>query len=230
MDILVVSSTLAEIQNFLDYLAISQQINKNFFRKNFFNHNIDIAVCGIGTYNTLYNLTKLFQNKKYDIAINVGIAGAFNKNIQITEVVFVEKEIIGDFLIEEEQETLTILNTTLININEFPFENGYLVNKNKWLIDNFKYRKVTGLTSNTVTSNHQKAQKLINMFNADIETMEGAAFFFTCLNEKIPFVEIRSISNYTESKLNNQWSVAEAIESLNRELKIYILELMKNFS
>jgi len=48
--------------------------------------------------------------------------------------------------------------------------------------------------------------------------MEGAAVFYVCLFEKIPFLEIRAISNYVEVRDTTKWDIPTAIENLTDEL------------
>ena len=56
--------------------------------------------------------------------------------------------------------------------------------------------------------------------------MEGAAFFYACLLAKIPFLEIRSISNYVEARNRETWNLPLAINNLNQIL-IEILEAFR---
>ncbi len=48
--------------------------------------------------------------------------------------------------------------------------------------------------------------------------MEGAALHYVCLQEQIPFVQIRSVSNYVGERDKTKWKMKEAIENLNTEL------------
>jgi futalosine hydrolase len=52
--------------------------------------------------------------------------------------------------------------------------------------------------------------------------MEGAALHYVCLQENIPFVQIRSVSNYVGERDKTKWKIQEAIENLNRELLLMI--------
>ena len=61
-------------------------------------------------------------------------------------------------------------------------------------------------------------------FGADIESMEGAAFHYVCLQEKIKFLQLRSISNIAGERDKTKWTMKEAIVNLNIELK----KLVKN--
>jgi futalosine hydrolase len=44
--------------------------------------------------------------------------------------------------------------------------------------------------------------------------MEGAAIFYVCLMENIPFAEIRSISNYAGEMDKSKWNIPLAIKIL----------------
>jgi futalosine hydrolase len=54
--------------------------------------------------------------------------------------------------------------------------------------------------------------------NPHIETMEGAAVFYVCLMEHIPFVQIRAISNYVGETNKNLWKIPLAVENLHKTL------------
>ena len=63
-------------------------------------------------------------------------------------------------------------------------------------------------------------------FGADIESMEGAAFHYVCLQQKIKFLQLRSISNVAGERDKTKWMMKEAINNLNIELK----NLVKKYS
>jgi futalosine hydrolase len=70
-----------------------------------------------------------------------------------------------------------------------------------------------------VTGTQCKAENIIQKYpDVEIENMEGASFFYVCLKENIPFMSIRSISNYVEDRNKDNWKMEEAIESLNKTL------------
>ncbi len=51
--------------------------------------------------------------------------------------------------------------------------------------------------------------------------MEGAAFHYACLQENIPFLQLRSISNYVEVRDKSKWKIQLAIKELNDTLIKY---------
>jgi futalosine hydrolase len=87
-----------------------------------------------------------------------------------------------------------------------------------------------GITLNTVTGTQGNADKIIKKYpEVEIENMEGASFFYVCLKENIPFMSIRSISNYVEDRNKEHWKMDEAIESLNKTVTD-LLEIIKDIS
>jgi futalosine hydrolase len=44
--------------------------------------------------------------------------------------------------------------------------------------------------------------------------MEGAAFFYICARESIPFVSIRAISNMVERRDRKKWNIPLAVDNL----------------
>ena len=48
--------------------------------------------------------------------------------------------------------------------------------------------------------------------------MEGAALHYVCLQQSVPFLQIRSISNEVGERDKSKWRMKEAVENLNTEL------------
>ena len=72
---------------------------------------------------------------------------------------------------------------------------------------------------------HKK--QFLKAFNADIETMEGAALHYVCLQENISFLQIRSVSNHVGERDKTKWKMKQAIEDLNKHLAKLINRLIK---
>jgi len=52
---------------------------------------------------------------------------------------------------------------------------------------------IKGITVNCVHGSEDEILKIKKMLSPDIETMEGAAFFYACNQVKLPSVQIRSV-------------------------------------
>ncbi|MEJ0080399.1 MAG: hypothetical protein WDM78_05465 [Puia sp.] len=61
-----------------------------------------------------------------------------------------------------------------------------------------------------------------------VESMEGAALHYVCLMEKVPFLQIRAISNITSDRDKNRWKLKEALKSLHEVLVVMIQKTGKS--
>lgn len=228
MNLLIVSATIQEIEPTLDFLKIERQSNKNFYKVDFIGNDISILISGIGSYSTVYNLTKILSKNKYDLLINVGIAGSFDEHIKIGSIVNVKSETIGDLGVNDNGIFKTVFDVNFLKLDSFPFTNNKLINTFDLYDDkltNVKY--VNALTVNTVSGETSQIEFLKNKFDVQIESMEGAAFFYVCLQENTKFIELRAISNYVKPRNKEKWETMFAISRLNDMLKFFIFELLK---
>ncbi|MDR3226658.1 MAG: futalosine hydrolase [Prevotellaceae bacterium] len=202
MNILITSATTLELQHIREKLKSLQ------------NHNIDFCTTGIGCTFTTYALAKKLHNANFDLILNIGIAGSFVNHITIGTTVVVESEIFGNLGITYPHKFSTLFDEKLMNENAEPFTCGKLLCPYLKIFDLKNIQSVCGITVDTTSGEQNQIEKIKTMFNADIETMEGAAFFYVCLSEKIPFLEIRTISNYIEPRDKSKWDIALALNNL----------------
>jgi futalosine hydrolase len=73
---------------------------------------------------------------------------------------------------------------------------------------------VKAITVNTLHGKQENIQRVKKRFKSDIETMSGAAFFYACLMEKIPFLQIRAVSYFIEIPKVDNWNLPLAIRNL----------------
>jgi futalosine hydrolase len=188
-------------------------------------NNVTVANTGIGIASTAYHLAGLLQNK-YDLALNIGIAGSFSEKLNIGEVVAVYSETFGDFGVAGINGFSTCFEENILSANMFPFSNGVLRSENAWKMSNdLSISAVKGVTNNTVSGEENLIKRMRDKFSPEIETMEGAAFFYVCLMENVPFVEIRAISNMVESRDKNKWNIPLAIKNLSDKVNSYLAKI-----
>jgi futalosine hydrolase len=221
MDILIASATPFEIAPLFHHLKTTFiEYDPSHFQKD--KIKIAVLITGVGSPLTAFAMGKVLALKKYDLAIHAGIAGAYNKNIKIGDVMEVTSDYFGDLGVEEANGDFTSVFTMgLIESNQPPFMNSKLINPNN---GNF-LPSVKGLTVNKVHGFQPSIEAIQKHYIADVETMESAAFFYTCLVEHQPFLEIRAISNYVEPRNRDNWNIPLAIENLNAVL----IEMMNSF-
>jgi len=175
----------------------------------------DLLITGMGTANTIYYLTKALQQKKYDLVINMGICGAFDEQLKLGEVVQVVADTFADLGFQEEH--------VFIHLAELEKKAMFLEHKNKW---NLKLPKVRGITVNTVSSDILRNKMMQKKYNADIETMESAAYFMVCKHEKIPLIALRAVSNKVGERDKSKWNIALAVHNL----WLTLLEIISTFN
>ncbi len=214
--ILVIAATPFEIQPFINFLR--EQANQRYnplFGQN--GYEIDVVVSGVGIANTALTMGKSLALKHYDFALNAGVAGSFNRKIGGGDVVEVISEQYGDLGVEEADGKFSdMFEIGLIEKNEKPFNDSKLLNIKPLQFDNM--RQVRGLTVQKVHGFTDSIEAVQKKYQADIETMEGAAFFQACLSENVSFSQIRAISNYVEPRDRENWKMKEAIVNLNTVL------------
>ncbi|MCC7332435.1 MAG: futalosine hydrolase [Flavobacteriales bacterium] len=216
MNILIVSATYLEIEPLLTQLNFIEQKNQKLRSYTFKNHRIDVLIPGVGMTYTAYWLGKTLQQKLYDAAINLGIAGSFDNKINLGDVVHVVSDQIAELGAEDGEKFLSLIDMDLIEDEDFSLQSGVMKNtiplKSK-TIDSLIH--ATAITVNTSHGNEDSIQKVKTLFNPQLESMEGAAFFYACLLEGIPNIQIRAISNRIEKRNKENWNIKLAVEKLN---------------
>jgi futalosine hydrolase len=100
----------------------------------------------------------------------------------------------------------------LLGENEPPFTNGALVNAvppaNVALA---RLPPVHGITVSTVHGNSRSIAEVVQRFQPQVESMEGAAFMYACLIHRVGFAQVRAVSNVVERRNRQTWKLAEAI-------------------
>jgi futalosine hydrolase len=213
MQIAIVSATDFE-QNLFDINALQKQ------------HSVKFYTHGIGLMLSTFLLCEIVKSKP-DLIIQCGLAGTYHNHLKIGETVIVENEILGDTGAQDHLEQLDLFDMQLMNANEFPFSNSML--KNEYVTHlNTSLKKVSGLTVNLSSGNASTIQLRKEKYNADIETMEGAALHYVCLQKEIPFIQFRAISNLVEPRNKDNWKMKEAIESYTEAITAFIHQIPSN--
>lgn len=214
--VLIVAATTFEVEPFLIFLKEQSAIKYNpLFGQN--GYEVDVIVTGIGIANTAIQVSKTLSKKLYDLAINVGVAGSFNRKILRGDVVEVISEQYGDLGVEEADGSfIDVFEMGLADGGEKPFYQSKLLNNKPIQLPHLK--QVKGLTVQKVHGFTDSIEAILKKYKVDIESMEGAAFFQACLTEGVAFAEIRAISNYVEPRDRLNWKMAEALDSLNKTL------------
>ncbi|MFT3827278.1 MAG: futalosine hydrolase [Chitinophagaceae bacterium] len=216
MYILLTAATKMEIQPTIDFLR------QHDFQ--YHGHEIDVLITGIGSISTTYLLTYNIHNHRPDYLLQAGIAGSFSPNYPPGSLVFVNEDISGDVGVEENGMFKDVTDMGLQQADHGPYTGKYLVNPycSDWEEDNVPF--VRSITINEITTRASRIEQLQQKYSPVVESMEGAAFHYTALMESIPFMQIRSISNFVGERDKSKWQMKPAIDVLNAKL----IEIIKN--
>lgn len=173
-------------------------------------HTISVLVSGVGSYATLYSLTKYCLQHKPDLIVHAGICGTFT-NTPIGTVVQVVSDCFADVGVYEQQGFRTLFDMNLADADLYPFTQGRLVLMSHTVPF---LPQVHGVTVNTITSTPLQLSELIRTYNPHIESMEGAAAHYVALQEHIPCIHIRAISNTVGDRNKERWDIQGAIANL----------------
>jgi len=209
MNCLIAAATVIEISPFLEKYRKSESIPNGI--------SIDVLITGIGLTATTYSLTRQLQIKRPNIIIQAGVGGCFDSSLSLGSVLAIKQEAIADQSVIELDQLKTLFDLKLVPQDQFPFSKGWLINKSE-VLKKTKLKKVNGISVNEITTSKQKIKFYKETFDPVVESMEGAALHYVCLMEKIPFLQIRAVSNYIAERNKKNWNMKESIINLNNEL------------
>jgi futalosine hydrolase len=186
---------------------------------------ISLLVTGIGSVATSWAMTKwLSSNPKPDLLINIGIAGSFRDNIEIGDVVVPVSDCFADAGIVTSDGFITLEEAGLADPDRFPFTGGKILAENKYCSMALDFLKpAESITVNSASGSQESIDRILKKYSPDIETMEGATFFYICSREKLPFLALRSISNKVEPRNKDKWNISLALDNLSEKLKKFLL-------
>jgi len=224
MRILIVAATDSEIAalaaKLYDRARIAPRANQCEYKQ----HNVDVLTTGVGMVATAAWCSQMLTENRYDLALDLGVCGSFDREIELAQVVHVTSDCIAELGAEDDQNFLTVQDLGLADANEFPFTEGRLINASPPISTTLSaLTAVAGITVNTVHGSEQSIATVKRRFQPQVESMEGAAFMYTCMIHRVPFAQIRAVSNLVEKQNRNAWQLSDAIRNLT-EMGLRILE------
>ncbi len=213
-NILLISATKEEVVLILQkYAVISIGENVFFYETpRFFVHHL---ISGVGIGVSAHRITRQLSLESYDFACQVGLGGSFTREFTIGDCVEVEADLFGE-MIQESGEAWHNLSDGFFN-NKF-------IKAPHCSISRPCFPKAIGVTVNMVSTNDHLHQLRKSIFNAEVESMEGASFFLCCQELNIAGFQWRCISNYTGDREKGQWDIPYAIGELNQ----HVIQFLEN--
>lgn len=176
----------------------------------------DLIITGMGSVATVFAMLSQRSLSMYDLFINFGIAGSFSKKCKIGEVYNIKSDYFGDIGINTDKGFKQVFDTSFNHAYENLVNNGKLYNTSDYPPFFKGLDNVRGVTVSIPESQ--------DFVDAEVETMEGAAFMLVAKHYKKMFVQIRGISNLIGVTKRDNWDIDTPINNYSN----LIIEFLKN--
>jgi futalosine hydrolase len=174
---------------------------------------------------TAFALGRHLAVNKYDLAVNLGIAGSFDRNIALGDVLEITVDTFAELGAEDDSEFLAIEK---LGFGESTYYPSAKLSDFYNLSNTFNLKTANAITVNTVHGNEASIKKAYDRLNPQLESMEGAAFFYACREMNVPCVQIRAVSNYVEKRNRDNWDIGLGIKSLNTFAMEFLNKLVES--
>lgn len=215
MSTLVVSSTLLEVAPIVEREVGVLGEGRGRAGALFKGKRTDFLITGVGPVPCAVYLTRILATGAYQRVVQAGIAGSFVHDIPIKSVVVVTEEGFGDLGSEDHGSYLDLFDMGLLLKHEEPFVNGFLPAPVISLKCLKGLPRVRSVTVNRVLSEAESVAWIVDRYNPQVVNMEGAAFFYTALTFKLPFLAVRAISDMVGPRDKSAWRIPEAVHALD---------------
>ncbi|THH41338.1 phosphorylase family protein [Neolewinella litorea] len=217
MKILLIAATPEEILPTIEWLretAIESKRNILAFPA----CTVELLLTGMGPMTTAFALGQSLQPPLPQLTIQAGLAGALDRSLPLGTVV----QVISERLLDQGAEDIDgkLLPPPALG---FPF--GAPFDPDGVLHvpvsgPPLPFPSVAAGTATKASGNQESIERTRQQFpDVQIETMEGAAFFFAIRSLGIPGLQLRAISNYVERRNRAAWQIGPAIINLNEALR-----------
>ena len=176
-------------------------------------HQIEILATGVGMVSTAASCARALGRDRYDLALNVGICGSFDRALTPGTVVHVVSDRLSELGAEDGDGFLTIDDLGLgqqVIVNQMPPASDALR----------ALPAVAGITVNTVHGQDRSIAGVLARIGSvaplggPVETMEGAAFMYACGISGVPYAQVRAVSNVVERRNRAAWQIEKAVRNL----------------
>lgn len=211
----------------VDIISEEEKAGLKFIKGSYSNKDIVFVRSGIGKVNAAICTQILIDLFNVSTVINIGVAGALNKELDVLDVV------ISDELQQYD-----------IDATEFGYKLGEIpgmkksifksdINLSNKLYDLSKEiftneKTIIGkvLTGDVFVSSNERKEYLSEVFNGDCTEMEGASIAHSAYLNNIPFVIIRTISDKADGSANINYN--EFVEKAAGKSSTLVLKLLES--
>lgn len=185
---------------------------------------VEFRLTGIGAVQACHCVTRevvaaAAAGEPYNLVVNLGIAGSYDlEAFPIGSAAVISREHFADLGFGSEDGFSDLFQYGILEKNDFPYTKGALARQllpyphiEKVLE---KYGAGAGATVQCVTGTQARCNEIVAMYNPQIESMEGAGVYYAALMEKVPFFELRTVSNAVGERDTSKWESKAALDTL----------------
>lgn len=202
MEILIIAGTFSTLQNFISQLVLIENLGKNYARFNYQNKELDVLISGTGGSVTSYHLTKALTSKKYDAVIHLGRCFSLKDQPEPECIVNVIDDYFGDLGFDSEDAFSSVFDLGIQAKNEYPFVNEILENNLSLPGFQSEYRKVSGISCNTIPANLFGLANMYLKNYPDVISRDGASVLYVSLIEKVQLIQLFYVVDRIENARN----------------------------
>lgn len=234
-DIIIVATDL-EIKPFLSRNGYKHGVEQSLLFK--YADDVEFLFTGVGVPNTILQLASYCAKNIVGRVLQLGFAGSFNTGVKPGELVEVSEDCFGDLGLDDNGRYIPLHEIDSGMAMYTAPSAGWIINPRKGrfdlvepdMIDSITHelRKVSGITVSTGSGSQERINMLKASWNADVETMEGAAAMLFCMHNELDFRQVRCISNWVEPRDYSKWNTELAADRLSAWLTLYIERMYGN--
>ncbi len=172
------------------------------------------CVSGIGKVNSAVSAERLISRYSPNYVINVGIAGGLDKRLSVLDMVIAEDTMYHDFyplsLLDEDENigsSVFKCDKMLVSLAEKVCEEM----KREGRIKNFAKGRI--LSGDCFVESDELSRHLRDDLGGACVEMEGASVSQTCILNKVPFLVLRSISDFADNNAGMSYDSFSEIAS-----------------
>lgn len=185
---------------------------------------IQFLYTGVGMLAATYALMDFLGKCQPRWLIMAGVAGCFDVTVALGSVAVVRAEIPGSCGVAENGIWHDMADMGFRRANDFPYAGNRLINPYLPRFADLPLPLVDAVTVDEITTEPQRRAQLIAKYRPTAESMEGAALHYIGLQRQVPFLQLRSFSNYVCERDKSRWQLQQAVDKLNDAL----IDLLSN--
>ncbi|MBF0452546.1 MAG: futalosine hydrolase [Candidatus Magnetomorum sp.] len=227
--ILIVTAAVEETAPILSRLSDKKSLligGKQTFSGWIVDQPVTVVQSGIGIVNAVQAVTAAIENMSIKMIINTGCSGVFAASgLAIGDIGIATKETYihtGVEMISGHSPLAQLPFPLIQTVNqsyyaEYPTDVHYTrhthnILKQAFSLQNIQIKMIPFITVSTLTATPVSVTVLYNLYKAGMENMEGAGIAHIAIHYRIPFIEIRTASNYVGDREKKNWRLKQAFE------------------